>query len=362
MRVKKTFVSLLIMLALSACNVFLGTEPDDSPQAIFDRIWNDYKETYGAFEDRGVNWNEVRKKYAPLISSGMSDYYLFLVCSDMINTLNDLHSGLTSPFGNSASLNENWSMLNNRAVHASVHGSLNEDHSGIANRGAAYINVNEYLNDGYKETGEGKLLWGTFKSDKSKRPVGYISIQGFGLPVFGSDIIPSWVKEIDGIVKSLLKDTDALVLDLRYNEGGIGSNMEYIAARFTSVQKPYIKSCTRNGPGYNDFSPFKTWEIKPAETRYTKPIVLLTSYETVSAGEWFTMALRTQAHVTHAGGTTRGALSAMAVCPLINGWSYTKSVQKVRGPKGEKIEGRGIEPDISLDWDMLRQALALLNP
>ena len=84
--------------------------------------------------------------------------------------------------------------------------------------------------------------------------------------------------------------------------------------------------------------------MKPAGTGYTKPIALLTNAQTVSGGEWFTLALRSQYHVTHVGSTTTGALSLGLHRFLVNGWSYWVSVQIVRDMQGICPEGTGIAP------------------
>jgi C-terminal processing protease CtpA/Prc len=65
----------------------------------------------------------------------------------------------------------------------------------------------------------------------------------------------------------------------------------------------------------------------------------------MSASEWFVMALRTQDHVTHVGTRTSGAFSARVIRPLINGWEYSVSIQKVTDMDGKCYEGTGISPN-----------------
>jgi carboxyl-terminal processing protease len=152
-----------------------------------------------------------------------------------------------------------------------------------------------------------------------------------------------WAQAIDGIVQSL-EETDSLVLDLRGNRGGLISNVDYISGRFASSEKAYAEIQTKDGPGSADFSAPLSNLIKPAGTRYTRPIVLLTNEQTISGGEWFTLALRSQGHVTHSGGATNGAFSLSLERTLINGWRYSMSVQKVTDMKGICYEGIGISP------------------
>jgi C-terminal processing protease CtpA/Prc len=155
-----------------------------------------------------------------------------------------------------------------------------------------------------------------------------------------------WAREIDGITKYFHDEKiKAVVIDIRNNSGGSGPIAEYIAARFASVQKNYMKASAKNGPGRNDFSTPMTFRVRPEGTRFTKPIALLTNKATVSAAEWFTMAMKTQRHVTHVGTTTRGAFSPKTARPMINGWYYTISAFRVTDINGTCFEGRGISPD-----------------
>jgi C-terminal processing protease CtpA/Prc len=177
-----------------------------------------------------------------------------------------------------------------------------------------------------------------------KPAIGYIYIAGFakGETELGSQ---DWVNAIDGIIDSV-SPADGLIVDVRGNRGGLQANVDYIANRFASLQKDYVEVRTKNGTGRNDFSSPITHAIKPAGTGYTKPILLLTNKQTISGGEWFTLAMRSQPHVIHAGSTTAGAFSLSLERQLVNGWIYSISVQKVTDMDGACYEGIGIAPPV----------------
>lgn len=307
------------LVVFSACGVFLGPDPDNSPRGIFDSIWNDFDDTYALFDVKGINWKSVRNTYSAKISSGMSDRELFTVCSDMLKELKDAHVTLMSWFG-----------------HFNSGGRFD-----TTNMEPFSLEVvkDKYLNSDYALAGEGMFLYGTFESNPS---IGYIYISGFASgDVTGAT--QDWAKAIDGILKAL-SNTEAIILDIRGNRGGLPGNVDIIASRFAAKEKDYAQACTKNGPGRNDFSSPVNFTVKPAGTRYTKPLIFITNAQTISGGEWFTLALLSQNHTIHTGSTTCGAFSLSLQRFLVNGWAYTVSVQKVTDMQGNCYEGGGISP------------------
>jgi len=158
-------------------------------------------------------------------------------------------------------------------------------------------------------------------------------------------------------------------LDVRNNRGGDIYVMEYIAAYFASEKRDYIKARIKTGPELNNLSNPIIYTVKSVKKAsdnmngYTKPTVLLTNKNTVSAAEWFTLALRTQRHVTHAGTTTCGAFSARNDRFMINGWVYSISPERVTDMDGNHYEGIGIFPEIEINKtsdEQLDEAIKLM--
>lgn len=312
-------VVIIICALLFACQLFLPADPDNSPRGIFESIWNDFNKTYALFDIKSIDWDQAYRDFSPQISDTMSERALFDVIAEMLSILDDAHVSLSSPFAHFRG--GGWlDTVNVEPFNLEV--------------------VKTYLDNGGTVAEDGMFLYGTISSNPH---IGYIFIAGFAhgnVGVANQD----WVKAIDGIIQSLL-NTNSLILDIRANTGGLIANVDFIASRFASVQRDYAQIRTKNGPGRNDFSAPMTERLRPAGTRYTRPIVLLTNRQTISGGEWFTLALRVQDHVTHAGGTTAGAFSLGLERSLINGWLYTVSVQIVTDMNGICYEGIGITPE-----------------
>jgi len=333
-----TLLTLPVFVLLTACHVFLGPEPDIDPQTVLRSLWNDFNETHAYIDIRMSHnkdfesWDDVYKHYHKVLldripeggaSGDIDGRYLFYTCVDMIGELRDPHVSMFAPGGNFF-----WPVVDD-----------------IQKKEESWFNLavikKNYLKD------EGATRGGFFTYGKFNEPynnIGYIYIASF----IDSDKLEqnNWSHEINGIME-FFQDDDikALVIDIRGNSGGSGPTAEYIAARFASVQRNYMKASAKRGPGRNDFAAPMIFRIKPEGARFTKHIALLTNKATVSAAEWFTMALKTQRHVTHVGTTTRGAFSPKISRPMINGWYYTISAFRVTDMDGKCFEGIGLSPE-----------------
>jgi C-terminal processing protease CtpA/Prc len=319
-----------LFFLLSACQLFLGPEPDTSPSEVLKSLWDDFNNIHANLDFRMSNnnrynsWYDVyynrQNGYALKIYSGISEESLFYVCSSMLKELNDPHVGLFAPGKFSSSYVDDYS----------EYFSISAARNLLSGRGN-----DEYTN----------FIYGTFISCPD---IGYIYISSFinGEPEqYGQE----WGRAVDNIIKNLA-NTSALVLDVRSNRGGEIYAMEYIAAYFTSEYKDYMKVRTKTGPGPNDLSEPRIYttksinKISDDKHGYIKPIVLITNRNTVSAAEWFTMALRTQKNVTHIGTPTCGAFSSRKDRFMINGWFYSISPERVTDINGVHYEGKGIFP------------------
>ena len=100
----KKIILLYLVFSLSSCHFFWFSDYENSPIQVFDSLWTGFNNSYALFQVRGIDWNETREKYKPLISPDMSNIELFKVCSEMLNSLQDPHVSLIAPFGASYAL------------------------------------------------------------------------------------------------------------------------------------------------------------------------------------------------------------------------------------------------------------------
>ena len=334
---------IIALIPLQSCTFFYGESVNLSYTEMFDSLWKDYNETYALFNERGVNWYEEYQKCRPLVNDDMTDQEFFQVLQKLLYPLKDSHVYVKTPF---ASLN-----------------------SGEDNAPIDVFSLNEvcrqYINNP-KKSGNNIITYGRLKTDSA---IGYIHVAAFSSGQTGVNQNQDWASEIDIAISELI-DTRCLILDVRGNRGGLTGNVSQISGRFCAQNKVYAISRTKSGPGPNDFGDGVELEIRSkGNVLYLNPIILLTNAQTMSAGEEFSMAMKSQPHVTQVGNHTCGVFSLALERCLVNGWKYSVSVQLVTDPQGNIPEGKGIVPapenliiNTSLDQDLqMMRAIELCN-
>lgn len=313
-------LSLIFFMILSAsCSFFWGNEVAESYESMFDYLWNDYNNTYALFEVRNVDWKQAYDDFYPEIQKCQNDKEFFEICSKMLYRLKDAHVYIKTPFEsmNSGDVNTNLDPF-----------SLNKT-------------LDTYITD-IHSCGENIITYGRVKTDNK---IGYIHIKAFNQGQTGIKQNQDWAEDID-IALEALKDTSAMIVDVRGNRGGLTGNVSRISGRFCAENKVYAISRTKNGADSDDFGEAVELEIKKNGTwQYENPVILLTNRQTMSAGEEFVLAMKTQKHVIQAGTPTCGVFSLSLERCLPNGWKYSVSVQKVTDAAGNCHEGIGLVPE-----------------
>ncbi|WP_300604671.1 S41 family peptidase [Niabella sp.] len=307
---------LLPAIFLMSCQkVLLPHVASNTPVTNFEEMWKGYHQWYGLFEAKKISWDSLYTQYRPLVHEGMGNPELYAVLSQLITPLNDPHVFLQPTSGGLPRYES--------SVFFRTH-KIQQDFSVNvvkANYLPSLVTVDQHLHYG--------ILAGN---------IGYIHFGAFDLPV------SFYRMQLDKIIDAL-KDTRALVMDIRDHGGGDDQVSRYIAARFATEEKLFMTTRKRNGPGLNDFTAPESWYVRPdAAQRYTHPVALLTTRWTTSAAETFTWAMNTQPQVKQVGDTTAGGFSDVISRELPNGWLYFVSVGDYRNAEGASEEGKGIAP------------------
>jgi hypothetical protein len=187
---------------------------------------------------------------------------------------------------------------------------------------------------------ERKLNFGIERAELLPFNIGYLDVRAFGSPQ-GAD-------EKFGAAMSLLGDTDALIIDLRFNRGGDPATVALLASTFfherthlndiysrgTDKTTQYWTSNTVAGPKYGS----------------TKKVYLLVSHDTFSAGEDFAYALKNLKRATLVGASTGGGAHPGSARRLTDHFAAIVPSGRSLSPITlTNWEGVGVLPDVVVD-------------
>ena len=301
------------------------------PEKNFESLWTTFHNRYPFFKLRNVDWQRQYDTYRPKVTSKTSDDELFDIFRRMLDPLDDGHVELKAKASG-----------NRRARYFSAE-KKPKFHREFTKRERKQL---------FKTTGKTLMRHGFGKPGPTgawmlhycrSREFGYIRIL-----------------ELEGIKKRRLTAAldriasdfemlQGIIVDIRDNPGGDDDIAIAIINRFCDRRRIAFHRKTKIGPGKNDFSPLKTWNLEPqGDVRFTGPIVLLTCDSVFSGGEAFALAIRQLPQVTILGDRTNGIFSYQLEKELPNGWEYCLSYQVYFSADMVCYEGKGVPVDIEL--------------
>lgn len=306
------FLYCLFFLSLSSC--IREENQVNNPRGNFEALWSIMDQRYCFFDVKNVDWDSVHDLYSKRISSNMPDDGLFEVLGDMLDEVKDGHVNLYS----SADVARYWDWYENYPH------NFNKDIQDL------YLGVKYKISGGLKycilPENIGYVYYGSFEGAVSES---------------GLDDMLSYLAICDG-----------LIFDIRDNGGGMLSNSEKLASRFTNEKVRVGYMMHKTGPDHNDFSSPRALYLKPSNRfRWQRPVVLLTNRHVFSAANDFTNQMKTLPLVTVMGDRTGGGAGLPFTSELPNGWLVRFSASPYFDAEMNTVEF-GIEPDIKVSLSM----------
>ncbi len=166
--------------------------------------------------------------------------------------------------------------------------------------------------------------------------VGYLNLTHFYRPEEAKDPLAA--------AMCLLRNADALIIDMRENTGGSPETVTLLASYlFAEPNLPLFKIISRHS-GSQQYS---TADKPPPGHDDSRPVFVLTSARTFSAGEGFAFILQEYKRATIVGETTSGAANPGRPFAISNSFEAVIPTGRVAtAVRGSNWEGVGVKPDI----------------
>lgn len=283
----------------------------NTPRGNFEALWRIMDEHYCFFDykqkEYGLDWDEVRLRYASRIDDTMSDDQLFEVLGAMLGELRDGHVNMYS----------SWDVARNWSWHEDYPSNISDSL------------IRRYLGTDYR-------IASSLRYRILDDNVGYVRCASFASEAGEGNLDE---------VMYYLAACRGLIIDVRDNGGGLITAAEKMAARFTNKRVLVGYMQHKTGRGRNDFSSMESQYLNPSTgMRWQKRVVVLTNRSVYSAANEFVKYMKCCPQVTVVGDRTGGGAGMPFSSELPVGWSIRFSACPMYDADKQPTEF-GIEPD-----------------
>lgn len=306
---KTTYFPFLLLLTLFLSGCHDSPEYRNNLYGNFDALWEIVDTRYCFLDEKGLDWDEIGRKYKSKITPETTPSELFFICADMLDELKDGHVNLSSRFTTSYYM-EWWT-------------DYPQDFS-LRTLEEYYLDFNWLSTSGiiYKQLpGE----------------IAYMYYPNFAAPVGETSL---------DYILAILHNSRGLIIDIRDNGGGLLTNINTFVGRFIDHEITGGYLTHKTGPGHNDFSEPYPIKYKPAQegrVKWNGPIILLTNRSCFSAANSFASVMKSLPNVKIVGARTGGGGGMPFTSEMPIGWGVRFSASPIYNEKMECIEF-GIDP------------------
>jgi C-terminal processing protease CtpA/Prc len=181
--------------------------------------------------------------------------------------------------------------------------------------------------------------FGFEKVERLNGNVGYMELNGFVNPELGADTAIAAMQ--------FLANTDALIIDFRYNSGGVPGMAQLISSYFFSEKPVHLYSIYwREGSRTEQF-----WTLSyvPGRRYVDKPVYILMGKRSLSAPESFAYNLQAQKRATVVGEVSAGGANPGREFRVNEHFMIFVPLGRAINPvTGTNWEGTGVKPDIEV--------------
>jgi carboxyl-terminal processing protease len=331
---------------------------------VFDRAWQLVNDKFFDPKFRGVDWVAMKTRYRPPAENAVDDDALYAVINTLLGELKESHNYAMTP-------ERRWEMLakqrprigiglrylENRWVVTEVVPKSPAEKAGVLRGWIVEARDGKPLDAGASfSLKDGQLIdYDFLTADDERRTVSmtarvlstadrrevrpladgamYLRFDGFDYQSL------RWLSD----QLKTYRTAPAVVIDLRYNHGGLFYSLEFSLGEF--FPKPVQLGTFVRRSGFEkekDSNQFFS-------ARYAGKVVLLTDRSTASCAEILAHALHYYKRAVLVGRPTAGAVVASRYFSLPDGGMLQIAVDDFRGLDGQRLEGLGVKPDIAVE-------------
>jgi Periplasmic protease len=342
-------------------------------QKVFDRAWELVNDKYFDASFRGVDWRAMRERYRPRALAAKNDDELYQAINDMCAELKESHLVALTPrraherrVEHRPAIGLRWTEVEGARVVADVLPGGPAMRAGVE-RGWLIVSRNgEPLraNDDFVMRLGEPVTFEFLDRENGRRTLSmrpalvnfervetfvledgavYLRFDRFALET------ANWLRQ----QMRKHRDAPAVVIDLRENRGGDTFSLRVALAEFFDGKVEEGTIVKRNGRTR------KSHSFGWGATRYGGRVLVLIGPGTGSAAEIFSHVLQHHGRATVIGRRTAGAVIHSRFYRLPGGGELQVPVSDYVGLDGQRLEGKGVVPDIELPMPTLAERRAV---
>jgi len=362
---------------------------------VFEKVWKEIHDHYYDASYNGVDWNEVHRRYAPLVETTKKDQEFYALMNQMTSELHDAHTRFNSPeqwknFRRQQGVTVGFSVddVDGKTAVTSVIPGTDAARAGIE-QGMVVLRVDdapvaeriaEIEKKRQPSSSERATRWFIYNrvfAGPADTPVKVALQRGDGsvfevsvrrqiysaAPEVTTHVLPSGNVYIrfDGFQHPITKefrlalqkfrDAPGLIVDLRRNGGGDLAVLLPIAGYFFGKKTLFAKDSTRTGKPLSSYVglfklPLQLYVGRAGEQIYSGPVVVLVDAHSASSSEVFAAGMQDTLRAKVIGSQSCGCVLGIAKPRMMRGGGVLEMSEVLWfSPKGRKLEGTGIIPD-----------------
>lgn len=169
--------------------------------------------------------------------------------------------------------------------------------------------------------------------------IGYLNLRMF------ADI--KYAKDAATSAMNFLSNTNAIIIDLRTNSGGVPSMMQLLSSYFIDTKPVLLSNFYERKT--NSKTQLLTFETIDGKRMVDKPLYILTSKNTFSAAEAFTYTLKHLDKATVIGEVTKGGANRTKRVNINDQFTISiPYIESIHPITKSNWEGKGVEPNINI--------------